>query len=95
MECARLQKYGRFGMEEEEARFTTPDRFQTAYDEYVRAVENDRTPSLSPKSAVADDRHPRSANVRSANVTQKHPGSKATMKNGLAFHKIEMGSDLG
>ena len=73
-----LPENGRFGMEEEEARFTTPDRFRTAYNEYVRAVENDRTPSLSPKSAVADDRK-----LRSANGTQKHPRSKATRKNGL------------
>ncbi|KFY09870.1 hypothetical protein V491_07930 [Pseudogymnoascus sp. VKM F-3775] len=72
---ARFQRYGRFGMLREEALFPTPDRFRRAYDELLEAIGNDRTPSLSPESMIADTRYP-----QRANATQRHLGPKATMK---------------
>lgn len=72
---ARFQRYGRFGMLWEEARLPTPDHFRKAYNELVEAIENDRTPSLSPESAVVDTR-----NLQRMNVTQGHLEPKATTK---------------
>lgn len=84
---ARFQRYGRFGMRREEARLPTPDHLRQAYDELVHAIENDRTPSLSPDSAIADTRYP-----QRANATQRHLGPKATTKKGL-HRAIKMVSD--
>lgn len=82
---ARFQRYGRFGMLWEEARLPTPDHFRKAYNELVEAIENDRTPSLSPESAVVDTR-----NLQRMNVTQGHLEPKATTKKGL-HHEIRKG----
>jgi hypothetical protein len=82
---ARFQRYERFGMRWEEARLPTPDHLRKAYDELVEAIENDRTPSLSPESAVADTR-----NLRRVNATQRQLGPKATTKKGL-HHAIRKG----
>ena len=81
---ARFQRYERFGMRREEARLPTPDHLRRAYDELVEAIENDRTPSLSPESMVADSRYP-----QRANASQRHLGPKATTKKGL-HHAIKM-----
>jgi hypothetical protein len=82
---ARFQRYKRFGMRWEEARLPTPDHLRNAYDELVQAIESDRTPSLSPKSAVADSR-----NLRRVNATQRKLGPKAMTKKGL-HHAIRKG----
>lgn len=41
----------------EEARNSTPDHFRNAYDEFMEAIENDKTPSPLPESATADTRN--------------------------------------
>lgn len=82
-ENARFQRYERFGMRREEARLPTPDSLREAYNELVDAIENDRTPSLSPECAAADTRK-----LRRVNSTQRHLGPKATTKKGL-HHAIQ------
>lgn len=82
---ARFQRYERFGMLLEEARLPTPDHLRKAYDELVEAIKNDRTPSLSPESAVTGTR-----NLRRVNATQRHLGPKTTTKKGL-HHAIRKG----
>lgn len=80
---ARFQKYGRFGMRWEEALFSTPDRFIRAYDELLEAIENDRTPSLSPEPAVTDTRY-----SQRVNATQRYLWPKDTTKKGLNHVKV-------
>jgi hypothetical protein len=75
---ARFQRYERFGMRLEEARLPTPDRFRTAYDELVEAINNDRTPSPSPEYVVVSNRNP-----RRVNVTQRPLRRKDTTKKGM------------
>jgi hypothetical protein len=75
---ARFQRYERFGMRLEEARLPTPDRFRTAYDELLEAINNDRTPSPSPEYGVGSNRNP-----RKMNVTQRHFRRKNTTKKGM------------
>lgn len=61
-----------------ESRLPTPDRFRTAYDELVEAINNDRTPSPSPEYTVGSNRNP-----RTVNVTQRHLRRKDTTKKGM------------
>ncbi|KAH8674443.1 hypothetical protein BGZ60DRAFT_526409 [Tricladium varicosporioides] len=50
---ARFQRYERFGMTWEDAGFPTPKKFRNDYDELVRDIANDRTPSPSPEATVS------------------------------------------
>ena len=75
---ARFQRYERFGMRLEEARLPTPDRYRTAYDELVEAINNDRTPSPPLEYVVGSNRNP-----RRVNVTQRLLRRRDTTKKGM------------
>lgn len=64
---ARLQRYGRFGMEEAEALRRTPEDLRQRYNDFIAEVLNESTPSPSP-TLSSDGQSASSTEIVAANV---------------------------